>query len=129
MAERYPKNVRAFDKPFAEAFPELSDAVVAWEAWTRDHAGAGASHGRFTMGVRAGYFQGRIRCHHPECAGVFEIERILAAMVQEGEEAREGILVCTGWIGDRDRLPCVNSITYTIGLRYKARRPPGQVQD
>lgn len=129
MAERQQKNVWAFDKPFAQAFPELADAVVEWEAWTRDHRETGSSRGRFTMGVSTGYFQGRIRCHHPECAGVFEVERILDAMVQQREETREGILVCAGWIGDRDRVPCVNSITYSIALRYRARKPPGKAHD
>lgn len=125
MAERQQKNVWAFDKPFAKAFPELADAVVEWEAWTRDFVDAGSSRGRFTMGVSTGYFQGWVRCHHPECqAGGFEIERIVGEMVQQREQAREGILVCPGWIGDRDQLPCVNSIIYRVELKYRARTPP-----
>lgn len=130
MAERQHKKVWAFDKPFAEAFPELADAVVDWEAWTRDLAEAGSSRGRFTMRVSAGYFQGHIRCHHPECeGGGFEIERILDEMVQRREEAREGILVCAGWIGDRDQVPCVNSVTYRIDLKYRTRTSPEQPHD
>jgi len=45
-------------------------------------------------------------------------------MVQQREEAREGILVCPGWIGDRDQVPCVNTITYRVDLKYRARTPP-----
>lgn len=130
MAEKQQKNVWAFGKPFAEAFPEVADAVVEWEAWTRDLVGASALHGRFTMGVSAGYFHGRIRCHHPECqGGGFDIERILDEMVQRREEAREGILVCAGWIADRDQVPCVNRVTYRIGLKYRVRKPPEKARD
>ena len=130
MAEGQQKNLRIFNKPFAEAFPELADAVLEWEAWTRDLVNAGSSLGRFTMGVSAGYFQGWIRCHHPEChEGGFEIQRILDEMVLERQEVREGILVCAGWIGDRNQVPCVNSITYRLGLKYRAGKPPQKLDD
>ncbi|MFQ5883432.1 MAG: hypothetical protein ACE5I9_13345 [Candidatus Methylomirabilales bacterium] len=118
-------NLWAFHQPFAQAFPELEDAVVEWEVWGRDLIGEVAPKGRSTMSVRAGYFQGLIPCSDPACqGGGYEIERTVDDMVQKGEEAREGFIICPGWTADVDRIPCVNSITFKISLKYKARKPP-----
>jgi len=125
MAERQDRNLWAFDQPFVQAFPELDDAVAEWEEVVQGFTEEGTRTGRSVMRVTTGYFQGVIRCPNPECTrGGFEIERVLDEMVQKGEEAREGLLVCPGWIGDADRVPCVNSITYTIRVKYKVRTPP-----
>ncbi|MFQ5847149.1 MAG: hypothetical protein ACE5IQ_05670 [Candidatus Methylomirabilales bacterium] len=125
MAQRKRPTVRAFDQPFAKAFPELKDAFVECELSGREPAGATTAQGRLTLSVGDGTFQGRIPCLHPEChGGGFEIERIVDDMVQERQESREGVLVCPGWIGDRDRVPCVNSIRYTVVLFYKIRTTP-----
>lgn len=125
MREEKPPKVWAFDRPFATVFPGVKDVVVEYEVSSRDFAGADTSHGRSTMSVLDGTFRGRIPCSHPEChAEGFEIERIVEEMVQDREESREGILVCAGWIGDRDRVPCVNSLAYSIVLFYKLRTTP-----
>lgn len=125
MAEREGKNLWAFGQSFSQIFPELEDAVVEWEEIVQGLTGEETPTGRSVMRVKSGYFQGLIPCRNPECqGGGFEIERVLDEMVQMGEEAREGLLVCPGWIGDADQLPCVNSITYTIQLKYKVRTPP-----
>lgn len=130
MAEGKDKQLRVFNQPFAQVFPELDDVVVEWEEWGQDVDGAAVSLGRFVMGLRERDFQGIIRCGHPKCQeGGFEIEEILDVMVQKAEETREGIFVCSGWIEDADRLPCVNSITYTIRLKYKGGTPPEQPDD
>jgi hypothetical protein len=108
-----------------QTFPQLEDAVVEWEEIVQGLTGEGTSAGRSVMRAKAGSFQGLIRCSNPAChGGGFEVERVLDEMVQKEEEAREGLLVCPGWIGDADRLPCVNSITYTIHVKYKVRTPP-----
>jgi hypothetical protein len=125
MTERKPPKAWAFDQPFAKVFPEVKDVVVEYEVSSRDLAGADTSHGQSTMSVLGGTFQGRIPCRHPEChGGGFEIERVVDGMVQEREESREGVLVCPGWIGDRDRAPCVNSLRYSVVLLYKLRTTP-----
>ena len=125
-----PQTPRAFDQPFAEAFPELQEVIVECEGWSRDVAGAVTSRGRFTMSVISGTFRGRIPCPHPEChGGGFEIEQVVDQMVRERQEGREGVLVCAGWIGDRDRVPCVNSLTYSVVVFFRPRTPPEKPQD
>ncbi|HET7854796.1 MAG TPA: hypothetical protein VFM04_10115 [Candidatus Methylomirabilis sp.] len=124
MAESGERSARAFDQPFLDAFPELRDAVVEYEISGRDIGGATTSYGRTAIGVLAGTFQGRIPCPHPQChGGGFEIERIVDQMVKARQEAREGVLVCPGWIGDSDRVPCVNSLSYTVVLFFRPRTP------
>jgi len=81
------------------------------------------------MSVVGGTFQGRIPCHHPQChGGGFEIERIVDHMVKARQETREGVLVCPGWIGDSDRVPCVNSVSYTVVLFFRPRPRPEKPQ-
>jgi len=87
MAESGERRAWAFDQPFADAFPEVRDAVVEYEISGRDLGGATTSHGRTTISVLAGTFQGRIPCHHPQChGGGFEIERIVDQMVKARQE-------------------------------------------
>lgn len=125
MTKDRQRKVRAFDQPFAKVFPEVKDAVVEYEVSSRDLAGADTSHGRSTMSVLDGSFQGRIPCIHPEChGGGFEIERVIEGMVPDREESRDGVLVCPGWIGDRDRVPCVNSVAYSVVVFYKIKTTP-----
>jgi hypothetical protein len=125
MTEKKPSHVWVFNRPFAKVFPEVKDVVVEYAVSTRDLTGAETSQGRSAMSVLDGTFQGRIPCSHPEChAEGFEIERTVNEMVQDREESREGILVCAGWIGDRDRVPCVNNLQYSVVLFYKLRTTP-----
>jgi len=85
--------------------------------------------GRTTISVLAGTFQGRIPCPHSQChGGGFEIERIVDQMVKARQETREGVLVCPGWIGDSDRVPCVNSVSYTVVLFFRPRTRPEKPQ-
>lgn len=125
MTEARQRSARAFDQPFAKAFPLLKDAVVEYAMSSRDLVGTSTSHGRLTMSVIERTFQGRIQCHHPEChGGGFEIQRIVGEMVQERRETQEGVLICPGWIAERDRVPCVNNMSYTVVLFYKVRTTP-----
>lgn len=75
------------------------------------------------MSVEEGYFQGAIRCGQPGCTGGgFEVDRIVQFMVQDGEEEREGLLVCGGWVGgtgSEPTMPCVSAIHYRIRLTYR----------
>ena len=129
MGESGERRAWAFDQPFADAFPEVRDAVVEYEISGRDLGGATTSYGRTTISVLAGTFQGRIPCHHPQCyGGGFAIERIVDQMVQARQETREGVLVCPGWIGDSDRVPCVNSVSYTVVLFFRPRTRPEKPQ-
>ena len=104
MAESGERRARAFDQPFADAFPEVRDAVVEYEISGRDLGGATTSYGRTTISVLAGNFQGRIPCPHPQChAGGFEIERIVDQMVKarrrpgkEYSSAPDGSGIATG---------------------------------
>ena len=104
MAESGERRARAFDQPFADAFPEVRDAVVKHEISGRDLGGATTSYGRTTISVLAGNFQGRIPCPHPQChAGGFEIERIVDQMVKarrrpgkEYSSAPDGSGIATG---------------------------------
>ena len=129
MAESGERWAWTFDQPFADAFPEVRDAVVKYEISGRDLGGATTSYGRTTISVLAGTFQGRIPCHHPQCyGGGFDIERIVDRMVKARQETRAGVLVCPGWIGDSDRVPCVNSISYTVVLFFQPRTRPEKPQ-
>lgn len=124
MAEREERAVTAFGQPFAAVFPQLADAQVEWEVQGHALSGAPVEVRRgFRMSVKAGYFQGTIRCGQPGCAGGgFEVDRILQVMVQDGEEEREGLLVCGGWVGGpegKEHAPCVNAIRYRIQLTYR----------
>ncbi|MFQ5532815.1 MAG: hypothetical protein ACE5EP_03080, partial [Candidatus Methylomirabilales bacterium] len=69
MAEGKDKQRQAFHQLFAQAFPELEDAVVGWEESGQDVDGAAVSLGRFVMSVREGDLQGIIGCSHPKCEG------------------------------------------------------------
>ena len=124
MAEGEERAVTAFGQPFAGAFPQLADAQVEWEV--RGHALSRAAtevRRGLRMSVKGGYFQGTIRCGQAGCAGGgFEVDQILQLMVQDGEEEREGLLVCGGWIGgtgSEQATPCVNGIRYRIRLTYR----------
>jgi hypothetical protein len=130
MASQVPPSARAFEQPFAEAFPDLREAIVECEGWSRDIGGATRSHGRFTMSALSGTFRGRITCPHPEChGGGFEIERLVDQMVRDRQESREGVLVCPGWIGDRDQVPCVNSLTYSVVVFFRPGTPPEKPEE
>ncbi len=124
LAERGERAVTAFGQPFAVAFPQLTDAQVEWEE--EGHAlsrGPAAVRRGLQMSVREGYFQGTIRCGQRDCVGGgFGVDRIVQFMVQDGEEEREGLLVCGGWVGgagSEEATPCVNVIRYRIRLTYR----------
>ncbi|HEV8663438.1 MAG TPA: hypothetical protein VGT06_09920 [Candidatus Methylomirabilis sp.] len=124
MAEGEERAVTAFGQPFAGVFPQLADAQVEWEVQGHALSRAPTGVGRgLRMSVKAGYFQGTIRCGQPGCAGGgFEVDQILQLMVQDGEEEREGLLVCGGWVGGpegEERSPCINAIRYRIQLTYR----------
>ena len=114
----------AFGRPFAVAFPGLTDARVEWQE--EEYAVSGRPVGvrpALRMSAGEGDFRGTIRCGRPGCVGGgFEVDRIVQFMVQDGEEEREGLLVCGGWVGGaggEQDTPCVNAIRYRIRLTYR----------
>ena len=124
MAERKERTLTAWGQPFAAAFPQLADAQVEWEEEGHALSGGPAEVRRgLRMSVKEGYFQGAIRCGQRGCTGGgFEVDRIIQFMVQDGEEKREGLLVCGGWVGEAgsaEATPCVNAIRYRIRLTYR----------
>ncbi|MFQ5839521.1 MAG: hypothetical protein ACE5HK_02245 [Candidatus Methylomirabilales bacterium] len=126
MTERTGSEMTAFGRPFAAVFPELDDAEVVWEEVASDLEGEAVPLGQMSMRVQEGYFQGRIPCAHSEChAGGYEVERVIDEMVRAGEDFREGILTCPGWLvssePDSVRIPCVHAISYRVVLVYKSR--------
>ena len=124
MAERKERTLTAWGQPFAAAFPQLADAQAEWEE--KGHALSGGPpevRRGLRMSVKEGYFQGTILCGQPGCTGGgFEVDRIIQFMVQDGEEEREGLLVCGGWVGgtgSEQATPCVNGIRYRVRLTYR----------
>lgn len=111
------RGIRVFDVSFQEAFPELVDAVVEWQALDEQGHPFGGTGVR-RMSDKAGSPQGVIGCGDPSChGGGFEVELVLRRMVQEGQAEKTGIMVCSGWKGEEK--PCVRSIRYRIQLTYK----------
>lgn len=124
MAQRSFIPVQAFGRAFTDVFPRLEDAIVRWVGIDPE---TGVRRGDMrTMGVKAGYFQGRIPCRAGGCeGGGFEFDVIVKGMVLDDLVEKEGLLVCSGWKrgpGD-DAVPCVETIRYRIHLRYRGAAP------
>lgn len=122
MAQRAFIPVQAFGQAFPDVFPRLEDAVVQWECVDPE---TGLPQGETrTMGVKAGYFQGRVPCQARGCeGGGFEFDVLVKGMVLDGLVEKEGLLVCSGWKpgpgpGD-EAVPCVEAVRYRIRLRYR----------
>src|SRR5579863_9276274 len=81
---------------FKAAFPQLSDALVEWRerSGPEDTAGGDA---RKTGFKRGNFSQGVLPCSNPVChEGGYEVDRLIAEMMQLSETVREGMLLCSG---------------------------------
>jgi hypothetical protein len=120
---------------FKAAFPMLSDAVIEWrerrgpEERAGDLRKTGYRRGNFTQGV--------LPCSNPACReGGYQVDRLIAEMLELGETERDGLLLCSGReIADEARrgpVRCPHRIEYHVTLSSKTegeepeRRPQGR---
>jgi hypothetical protein len=89
---------------FKSAFPDLQDALVEWreklgpdDERNTDVRKTGYRRGNFTHGV--------VPCSNPDChEGGYQLDRLVAQMLSQGETEREGVLLCSGReVGDEVR--------------------------
>ncbi len=117
---------------FKTAFPDLSDALIEWRERTGPEDAkpgelrkTGFRRGNFTHGV--------ISCSNSTChEGGYEVDRLIAAMLREGETEREGMLLCSGReIGEEARRGprrCTYRIDYRVTLTPRAETPAPEPQ-
>lgn len=108
---------------FKSAFPDVSDAVVEWrerrgpdDAKPGDTRKTGFRRGNFTEGV--------LPCSNPNChEGGYEVDKLVATMLREGEAEREGIMLCSGReMGDEMRrgpIRCPHRIEYKAAISLR----------
>ncbi len=123
MSEKY-RTTSFFNgvSSFKAAFPQLADAYVEW----RERRGPGdtAPAGTRKTGFRRGNFtQGVLPCSNPAChEGGYQIDRLIAEMVQLGETEREGVMLCSGReIGEEVRR---GPVRCPYRIEYKATLSP-----
>lgn len=114
---------------FKTAFPTLGDAVVEWRE-RRGPEDPKSGDVRKTGYRRGNFTQGLLLCSNPNCCeGGYQIDRVIAEMLQLGETEREGMLLCSGReMGDETRrgpIRCPHRIEYKITLtpRTEGQRP------
>jgi hypothetical protein len=114
---------------FKAAFPDLADALVEW----RERRGSedSSSTDLRKIGYRRGNFtQGLLSCSNPTCReGGYQVDRLIAEMLQTGEMERAGTMLCSGReIGEEVRrgpVRCPYRIEYkvTLSLKMEDREP------
>lgn len=81
---------------FKAAFPQLSDALVEWRERSGPEDATGGD-ARKTGFKRGNFSQGVLPCSNPVChEGGYEVDRLIAEMMQLSETVREGMLLCSG---------------------------------
>lgn len=97
MSEKY-RTMSFFNgvSTFRAAFPDLADAIVEWRE--RRAPEDTASGDLRKTGFRRGNFtQGMLPCSNPVChEGGYQVDRLIASMLQLDELEREGMMLCTG---------------------------------
>lgn len=81
---------------FKSAFPQLQDALIEWrekhgpeDERPGDLRRTGFRRGNFTQGV--------LPCSNPDChEGGYQVDRLIAQMLDLGETEREGVMLCSG---------------------------------
>jgi|SRR5579875_3888145 len=119
MSEKY--RVNAFFNGvsnFKAAFPDLSDALVEWRE-LRGPDDDRPGDVRKTGYRRGNFTQGMLLCSNPAChEGGYQIDRVIADMIEQGELEREGTLLCAGReMGDETRrgpIRCPYRVQYKI---------------
>ena len=103
-------------------FPELRDAAVTW-------APLPGPGDEWEMRHTAGSWRPVIPCGNPACrGGGYDVGSLVEGMVSFREEAKSGLLVCSGWEGEEipdpaAGIPCVRSIRYRLSLIYRPSPP------
>lgn len=133
MSEKY-RTIPFFNgvSSFKTAFPELADAIIEWRE-RRGSEDVRQGEKRRTSFRKGNFTQGVLPCSNPAChEGGYEIDRLIAEMIQLGESEREGMLLCSGReIGEEVRrgpIRCRYRIDYKASLVMKTedekdRRP------
>src|SRR5919205_2913390 len=115
---------------FKAAFPMLSDAVIEW----RERRGPEDTKGLETRktGYRRGNFtQGVLPCSNPAChEGGYQVDRLIAEMLREGEMERKGMMLCSGReVAEEARrgpVRCPYRIDYSVTLSTREEERPPQ---
>jgi hypothetical protein len=117
---------------FKSAFPELSDAIVEWKERRAPEDTRGLDTRK--TGFRRGNFtQGVLPCSNPAChEGGYQIDRLIAEMLREGETERRGMMLCSGReVGEEVRrgpIRCPYRIDYSVTLTPRNQEQPGPQQ-
>lgn len=117
---------------FKVAFPTLADAQIEWRE-RRGPEDMKAGDPRKTGFRRGNFTQGVLSCSNPSChEGGYEVDRLIAAMLREGETERDGMLLCSGReIGEEARrgpIRCTHRIDYRVTLTPRAETPEPEPQ-
>jgi hypothetical protein len=113
---------------FKSAFPQLQDALIEWrERRAPDDERSGDL--RRTGHRRGNFTQGVLPCSNPDChEGGYQIDRLIAQMLDLGENEREGVMLCSGReIGDEVRrgpVRCPHRIHYRAVLTGRGQEEP-----
>jgi hypothetical protein len=113
---------------FKCAFPQLQDALIEW----REKQGPEderAADVRRTGHRRGNFTQGVLPCSNPDChEGGYQVDRLIAQMLELGEVEREGMMLCSGReIGDEVRrgpVRCPHRIHYRAVLSLRGQDEP-----
>lgn len=113
---------------FKTAFPELNDATIEW----REHRGPEDTRGlesRKTGFRRGNFTQGILPCSNPAChEGGYQVDRLIAQMVRDGETDRQGVMLCSGReVGEEVRrgpIRCPYRIEYSVKLTPRGGEEP-----
>ena len=115
---------------FKAAFPQLTDAYIEWRE--RSGPDAASPSGSRKLGFRRGNFtQGVVPCSNPAChEGGYQVDRLVAEMIQLGQTEREGMLLCSGReIGEEVRrgpIRCPYRMDYKATLTFRTEDEPKQ---
>lgn len=113
---------------FKTAFPELADALIEW----RERRGPDDERGgemRKTGHRRGNLTQGVLPCSNPACReGGYQIDRLIAQMLELGETQRTGVMLCSGReIAEEARrgpIRCPYRIEYSATITRKTDNRP-----
>lgn len=117
---------------FKSAFPGLEDATVEWRE-RRGPEDTRSGDLRKTAYRRGNFTQGVLPCSNPVChEGGYQIDRLIAQMLRDGETQREGMMLCSGReVGEEVRrgpTRCTYRIDYQVSLAERAEREQAEPQ-
>ena len=113
---------------FKAAFPELADAFIEWRE-RRGPEDRSAGDTRKTGHRRGNFTQGVLPCSNPAChEGGYQVDRLIAEMVRQGESERVGMMLCSGReVGEEVRrgpVRCPYRIEYKVALTPRSDEGP-----